>query len=86
MTLPVVVVASEEAVRELPIPPWSFGVIALLVFALLLGLTWSFRGTAQKYARPDGASHGAESPIRSDDGAGTTSSQPQRPEPAEHRN
>ena len=39
--------------RELPMPPWMYGVLALLSFAFLLGVTWSFRGTAQKYARPD---------------------------------
>ena len=27
--------------------------LALLAFAFLLGVTWSFRGTSQKYARPD---------------------------------
>lgn len=43
---------AEEAVRELPIPPWLIGVIALLAFAFLLGVTWSFRGTHNKYARP----------------------------------
>ena len=39
--------------RELPMPPWLFGLIALTAFAFLLGVTWSFRGTAQKYARPN---------------------------------
>ena len=38
--------------RELPMPPWLYGVIALVLFAFLLGVTWSFRGTAQKYAQP----------------------------------
>ena len=38
--------------RELPMPPWLYLVIALVGFAFLLGVTWSFRGTAQKYARP----------------------------------
>ena len=35
--------------------------IALLAFAFLLGLTWSFRGTSQKYAPPTAHSeqHGA---------------------------
>ena len=49
--------AEEAAHRELPMPPWMFGVIGLLAFAFLLGLTWSFRGTAQKYAPP--TAHGA---------------------------
>jgi hypothetical protein len=39
--------------RELPLPPWAFAAMALLFFAFLLGVTWSFRGTSQKYARPD---------------------------------
>ena len=53
------VVAEEAANTELPMPPWLFGVIALLAFAFLLAVTWSFRGTAQKYARPnlDGVRH-----------------------------
>jgi hypothetical protein len=49
--------AEEAAHRELPMPPWMFGVLGLLAFAFLLGLTWSFRGTAQKYAPP--TAHGA---------------------------
>jgi hypothetical protein len=47
------IVAEEAAHTELPMPPWMFAVIALLAFAFLLGVTWSFRGTAQKYARPN---------------------------------
>ncbi|GIL33931.1 hypothetical protein PDTK01_00080 [Phycicoccus sp. DTK01] len=46
-------IAAEEAHRELPIPPWMIGIIALLTFAFLLGVTWSFRGTHNKYARPE---------------------------------
>lgn len=52
MTMTVAHFVTEEAHRELPMPPWVFGVLALLAFAFLLGLTWSFRGTAQKYADP----------------------------------
>ena len=53
--------AEEAAHSELPMPPWLFGVLGLLAFAFLLGLTWSFRGTAQKYAPPagHGGDHGA---------------------------
>ena len=36
-----------------PGSPWVFGALGLLTFAALLGVTWAFRGTAQKYARPD---------------------------------
>jgi hypothetical protein len=53
MSMTVALAQAEEAVRELPVPPWLVGVMALLGFAFLLGVTWSFRGTAQKYARPD---------------------------------
>jgi hypothetical protein len=45
-------VAAEGAHHELPMPAWLFGVITLVAFAFLLAVTWSFRGTAQKYARP----------------------------------
>ena len=38
--------------RELPMPPWMYLVIALVGFAFLLGVTWSFRGTGHKYAPP----------------------------------
>ena len=58
-----VVAAEEAAHRELPIPPVFIGLIALLAFALLLGVTWSFRGTHHKYARPqygDGTSSGSD--------------------------
>jgi hypothetical protein len=46
--------AAEEAAThsELAIPPWLVGVMALLLFAFLLGVTWSFRGTHNKYAAP----------------------------------
>jgi hypothetical protein len=55
MSMTVTRLLSEElpTARELPMPPWLFGVIALLLFAFALGVTWSFRGTAQKYARPN---------------------------------
>ena len=57
-------VAEEAAHTELPMPPWMIGVIALALFAVLLGVTWSFRGTAQKYARPDleGVRHDGAAP------------------------
>jgi hypothetical protein len=43
------VLAEEAAAHELPMPPWAFGVVALGAFALLLLVTWSFRGTAQRH-------------------------------------
>ena len=58
MSMTVARFLSEElpTARELPMPPWLYGVIALVLFAFLLGVTWSFRGTGQKYAAP--APHG----------------------------
>ncbi len=54
-------IAAEEARRELPLPPWLVGALALLAFAFLLGVTWSFRGTHHKYAPPP-APAGDETP------------------------
>ena len=56
MTLLAALVA-EESAHSLPMPAWVFGVIALVVFALLLAATWSFRGAAQKYAQPGDHGH-----------------------------
>ncbi|MGL4173629.1 MAG: hypothetical protein ACRCTR_06095 [Actinomycetota bacterium] len=42
------VVAAEGATRELPMEPLMFGVITLIVFVSLLGLTWTFRGSSNK--------------------------------------
>ncbi|MBM6404668.1 hypothetical protein JQN72_10490 [Phycicoccus sp. CSK15P-2] len=58
----VVVAAEEAAHHELPIPPWLIGLIALVVFAALLGVTWSFRGTAYKYPVPAAPSKGEDEP------------------------
>lgn len=46
-----VLAATEGAGRELPMPAILFGLIALALFITALMLTWSFRGTAQKWAR-----------------------------------
>ena len=50
--------------RELPMPPWMYLVIALVGFAFLLGVTWSFRGTAPEVraARPPRAATPAGPP------------------------
>lgn len=44
------VTAAQEAeqARELPIPAWAFGALALLAFFVLFGITWSFRGISAK--------------------------------------
>ena len=44
--------AGTETVRELPLPAWSYGAIALTCFMALLGVLWSFRNTAAKYDTP----------------------------------
>ena len=47
MTL--LVAAEEESghiVRELPVPPYVFGVTALVLFAAALAVTWAFKGMA----------------------------------------
>jgi hypothetical protein len=49
--------ASEEHLRELPMPPYAFGGIAMLAFLVLLGVLWSFRGVAQKIATTDNTAH-----------------------------
>ena len=58
MSMTVARFLSEElpTARELPMPPWLFAVIAITAFVFLLGVTWSFRGTAPEVrpARPAG--------------------------------
>ena len=41
--------AAAEGEHELPFPPVVFGVGALVVFAVLLGVTWFFRGVSNKH-------------------------------------
>jgi hypothetical protein len=38
-----------EKVRELPMPPWAFGVLTIVTFAVLLGITWSFRSVGNRH-------------------------------------
>ncbi len=49
MNLTRLVTEGGENMRELPMPPFMYGVIALGLFALALAVTWAFRGTAAKY-------------------------------------
>jgi hypothetical protein len=49
--------AGTETVRELPLPAWSYGALALACFMLLLGVLWSFRNTAAKYDTPIRVTH-----------------------------
>jgi len=48
---------AETVVRELPMPPLAFGVIAFGCFLVLLGVLWSFRNTAARYDKPDPGAH-----------------------------
>ncbi len=59
--LPALIHAEGEAHRQLPMPAAMYGVIAMVLFVLLLALLWSFRGTAykvrDKHAKGSGAHH-----------------------------
>jgi hypothetical protein len=46
--LPTVVVVVEKE-RHLPLPPWGFAAIALLIFFLLFAFTWSFRSVGNRH-------------------------------------
>ena len=48
---------AEGVHNELPMPAYAYGVIALVFFAVLLGVLWSFRNTGQKYAAPSDHGH-----------------------------
>ena len=48
---------AESSVRELPMPPWAFGVMAFGSFVALLGVLWSFRNTAARHDRHDPGAH-----------------------------
>lgn len=61
--------AGTETVRELPIPAWSYGALALAGFMLLLGVLWSFRNTAAKHDTPIRVTHAGQSDRRSANGA-----------------
>jgi hypothetical protein len=44
--------AAEEPHRQLPMPPFAYGLLMFVGFMVLLGVLWFFRGTAQRYASP----------------------------------
>ena len=59
-------VLAEEVHNELPMPAYAYGIIALVFFAVLLGVLWSFRNTGLKYLPPEqsrghGDAHGTTS-------------------------
>lgn len=41
--------ATEGTEHKLPVPPSMFGIGALVLFAVLLGVTWMFRATSTKH-------------------------------------
>ena len=38
-----------EPQRHLPMPPEAYGVLALVVFLILLAITWAFRSSGTKH-------------------------------------
>jgi hypothetical protein len=57
-TVATLATAGTERLRELPMPAWAYGAIALASFLLLLGVLWTFRNTAAKYDTPVRAEQG----------------------------
>ncbi|MEO6826415.1 MAG: hypothetical protein ABI255_09055 [Microbacteriaceae bacterium] len=54
------VLAESESVNALFAPAWVFGVIALMIFAALLIMVWTYRDVANRHSHtpaPDAASH-----------------------------
>ena len=45
----VLAATTPEHTTQLPMAPEMFGIIALIVFGALLGLTWTFRGFSNKH-------------------------------------
>lgn len=62
MSTSVLRVVAEEAHRELPMPAYAYGVMAMVGFLVLLGVLYSFRNTHQKWA-PPGEGHGAHGQV-----------------------
>jgi hypothetical protein len=56
-TIATLATAGTLTARPLPMPDWSYGVIAFASFLVLLGVLWSFRNTAAKYDKPITARH-----------------------------
>jgi hypothetical protein len=38
-----------EPKRHLPMPPEAFGILAIVVFLILLAITWAFRSSGTKH-------------------------------------
>ncbi|MBK6886173.1 MAG: hypothetical protein IPH03_06690 [Tetrasphaera sp.] len=67
MSTSLIALATEgaEKTRELPMPAVMYAVIALVAFALLLAVTWAFRGTAAKLGQGTPIRGGATAPRHS---------------------
>ncbi|NHN54250.1 hypothetical protein G9U51_00435 [Calidifontibacter sp. DB0510] len=48
--------------HELPMPPWMYGALGLLFFAVCLGILWAFRNTAARF----GATSATDAPVHDD--------------------
>ena len=67
MPLPtaVLIAAAEAGHTELPMPSFMFGVVALVIFAVLGIVMWSYRDVANRHAQVsgsrggDGSGHGS---------------------------
>jgi hypothetical protein len=57
-TVTSLVTAETQQLRELPMPAWAYGAMAMGSLVLLLGVLWLFRNTAAKYDTPAVAGHG----------------------------
>jgi hypothetical protein len=49
LALALVAAAQTEETRQLPMPPWAFGLIAIGTFAALLAVTYSFKSAGTKH-------------------------------------
>lgn len=49
--------AEGEKVNELPMSPVAYGLIAVVVFAVLLGVTFAFRSVANRHGDSTGPEH-----------------------------
>lgn len=60
MSLPLtyLAAAAEAGHHELPMPSFMFGVVALVVFAVLGAVVWSYRDVANRHSQVSGARGG----------------------------
>ncbi|MDO5628564.1 MAG: hypothetical protein Q4G43_09615 [Mobilicoccus sp.] len=58
-TLALFAAATEAAGNHLPIPPWSFGVLTLVIFVGLLFVVFAFRGSIGTMTYADHGAHGS---------------------------